>query len=120
MELGSPRPVVRAPNDTTPLARLLPRTSLDAVVCQPGLQFFPDPAHGLSEFRRVLPPRRQHGACVIGTADKQRGLPEHRHRACGTTGCAGELRGLFSVEMLICSGSCPSDSHGSPAKPSAP
>src|SRR5262249_17397884 len=28
--------------------------SFDAVVCQLGLQFFPDPARGLEEFRRVL------------------------------------------------------------------
>src|SRR5262249_1893384 len=28
--------------------------SFDAVICQLGLQFFPDPAHGLKEFRRVL------------------------------------------------------------------
>ena len=28
--------------------------SFDAVVCQLGLQFFPDPARGLAEFRRVL------------------------------------------------------------------
>jgi ubiquinone/menaquinone biosynthesis C-methylase UbiE len=29
--------------------------SFDAVICQLGLQFFPDPASGLMEFRRVLP-----------------------------------------------------------------
>jgi SAM-dependent methyltransferase len=28
--------------------------SFDAVVCQLGLQFFPDPAQGVGEFRRVL------------------------------------------------------------------
>ena len=30
--------------------------SFDAVVCQLGLQFFPDPTRGLAEFRRVLAP----------------------------------------------------------------
>ena len=34
-------------------------TSFDAVVCQLGLQFFPDPARGLSEFRRCSTSRRQ-------------------------------------------------------------
>jgi SAM-dependent methyltransferase len=34
--------------------------SFDALVCQLGLQFFPDPALGLKEFRRVL----RHGCCA--------------------------------------------------------
>jgi len=44
--------------------------SFDAVICQLGLQFFPDPARGVSEFRRVL---RKDGAvsiCVISTPDR--------------------------------------------------
>jgi ubiquinone/menaquinone biosynthesis C-methylase UbiE len=44
--------------------------SFDAVICQLGLQFFPDPARGLREFRRVL---RRDGAasiCVISTPDR--------------------------------------------------
>jgi len=44
--------------------------SFDAVVCQLGLQFFPDPARGLAEFRRVL---RNDGAvsiCVISTPER--------------------------------------------------
>jgi len=44
--------------------------SFDAVICQLGLQFFPDPARGLREFRRVL---RKDGAasiCVISTPDR--------------------------------------------------
>jgi SAM-dependent methyltransferase len=44
--------------------------SFDAVVCQLGLQFFPDPARGLREFRRVLHPGAIAGVCVIATADK--------------------------------------------------
>ena len=63
--------------------------SFDAVVCQLGLMFFPDPARGLAEFRRVL----RHGGCaavcVISTAEKapmwgvlaetlSRHLPEQR------------------------------------------
>jgi len=34
----------------------LPDGSFDAVLCSVGLMFFPDPAKGLSEFRRVLRP----------------------------------------------------------------
>src|SRR5580692_8770375 len=44
--------------------------SFDAVICQLGLQFFPDPALGLKEFRRV---RRIGGCaavCVISTPDR--------------------------------------------------
>lgn len=42
----------------------------DAVVCQLGLQFFPDPARGLAEFRRVLAPGTRACVCVISTADR--------------------------------------------------
>ena len=63
--------------------------SFDAVVCQLGLQFFPDPARGLAEFRRVLRPGRCAAVCVIATPDRapmwgvladalSRHLPEQR------------------------------------------
>jgi SAM-dependent methyltransferase len=42
----------------------------DAVICQLGLMFFPDPAAGLREFRRVLRPAGRAGVCVISTADQ--------------------------------------------------
>jgi ubiquinone/menaquinone biosynthesis C-methylase UbiE len=44
--------------------------SFDAVTCQLGLQFFPDPARGLAEFRRVL--RKGHcvAICVLSTANR--------------------------------------------------
>src|SRR5262245_2616135 len=41
--------------------------SFDAVVCQLGLQFFPDPARGLTEFRRVLQAGGGTAVCVIST-----------------------------------------------------
>jgi SAM-dependent methyltransferase len=44
--------------------------SFDAVICQLGLQFFADPALGLSEFRRVLRPGGCAVASVISTADR--------------------------------------------------
>jgi ubiquinone/menaquinone biosynthesis C-methylase UbiE len=42
----------------------------DSLVCQLGLQFFPDPSRGLGEFRRVLRPAALAGVCVISTPDK--------------------------------------------------
>ena len=42
----------------------------DAVVCQLGLQFFPDPALGLREFRRVLRTGCCAAVCVISTPDR--------------------------------------------------
>jgi ubiquinone/menaquinone biosynthesis C-methylase UbiE len=44
--------------------------SFDAVVCQLGLQFFPDPARGLVEFRRVLRADRSAAVCVVSTPDR--------------------------------------------------
>jgi ubiquinone/menaquinone biosynthesis C-methylase UbiE len=44
--------------------------SFDAVVCQLGLQFFPDPARGLTEFRRVLHAGRCAAVCVVSTPDR--------------------------------------------------
>ena len=44
--------------------------SFDAVICQLGLQFFPDPARGLREFRRVLRIGGCAAACVISTPDR--------------------------------------------------
>src|SRR5262249_60707548 len=41
--------------------------SFDAVVCQLGLQFFPDPARGLAEFRRVLQTGGRTAVCVGST-----------------------------------------------------
>jgi SAM-dependent methyltransferase len=44
--------------------------SFDAVVCQLGLMFFPNPAQGLAEFRRVLRDDGCIAVCVISTPDK--------------------------------------------------
>jgi ubiquinone/menaquinone biosynthesis C-methylase UbiE len=41
--------------------------SFDAVICQLGLQFYPDPGLGLKEFRRVLRPGGCAAACVVST-----------------------------------------------------
>ena len=44
--------------------------SFDAVECQLGLMFFPDPARGLAEFRRVLRSGGCAAACVNSTPDR--------------------------------------------------
>ena len=44
--------------------------TFDSVICQLGLMFFPDPARGLEEFRRVLRPRRRAAVCVISTHER--------------------------------------------------
>jgi SAM-dependent methyltransferase len=44
--------------------------SFDAVICQLGLQFFPNPALGLVEFRRVLRSGGSVAVCVISTPDR--------------------------------------------------
>jgi ubiquinone/menaquinone biosynthesis C-methylase UbiE len=44
--------------------------SFDAVVCQLGLQFFPNPVRGLLEFRRVLRAGGRTAVCVISTPDR--------------------------------------------------
>jgi SAM-dependent methyltransferase len=44
--------------------------SFDAVLCHLGLMFFPEPALGLAEARRVLRPGCRAGVCVISTAER--------------------------------------------------
>jgi ubiquinone/menaquinone biosynthesis C-methylase UbiE len=44
--------------------------AFDAVVCQLGLQFFPSPAAGLSEFRRVVRAGGTVAVCVNATPDR--------------------------------------------------
>jgi ubiquinone/menaquinone biosynthesis C-methylase UbiE len=44
--------------------------SFDCVICQLGLQFFPNPALGLAEFRRVLRRGGRVAVCVISTPDR--------------------------------------------------
>ena len=45
--------------------------AFDAVVCQLGLQYFPEPAAGLMEFRRVVRPGGMVAVCVNSTSDRQ-------------------------------------------------
>jgi ubiquinone/menaquinone biosynthesis C-methylase UbiE len=63
--------------------------TFDSVICQLSLQFFPDPARGLEEFRRVLHAGRCTAVCVQSTPERapmwgvfaealSRQLPEQR------------------------------------------
>jgi ubiquinone/menaquinone biosynthesis C-methylase UbiE len=47
-----------------------PAGVFDAVICQLGLMFFPDPGRGLAEFRRVLRAQGRAAVCVISTAER--------------------------------------------------
>jgi len=49
---------------------VFPDSTFDAVLCQLGLMFFPDPARGLTEFRRVIRPGRRAAVCVISAAKR--------------------------------------------------
>jgi ubiquinone/menaquinone biosynthesis C-methylase UbiE len=51
-------------------ALVFPDACFDAVLCQLGLMFFPNPARGLAEFRRVLRPDRHAAVCVISSPDR--------------------------------------------------
>ena len=49
---------------------VFPDATFDVVICQLGLMFFPNPARGLAEFRRVLRPGRRAAVCVISLASR--------------------------------------------------
>jgi SAM-dependent methyltransferase len=91
-------------------ALVFPDATFDVVLCQLGLMFFPDPARGLAEFRRVLRPGRRAAVCVISLASRapmwgvladtlSDYLPQHRetlHLSFSLADSA-QLAGLFGA-----------------------
>jgi ubiquinone/menaquinone biosynthesis C-methylase UbiE len=84
--------------------------TFDAVICQLGLMFFPSPARGLEEFRRVLRPHRRAAVCVISARERapmwgvlaevlSRYLPEQREvlHLLFTLADAGHLERLLAM-----------------------
>ena len=106
----------RAPNASATIedgqALSFPDESFDAVLCSLGLMFFPDPARGLSEFRRVL--RRDGRAAASVTTSAERSysgkinLAVARHKPSLAAAAArmfslgdeGRLRSLFEGSGL--------------------
>jgi SAM-dependent methyltransferase len=91
-------------------ALVFPDATFDAVLCQLGLMFFPDPARGLAEFRRVLRPGRRAAVCVISLASRapmwgvlaetlSGHLPQHQDtlRLSFSLGDVARLEGLFGA-----------------------
>jgi SAM-dependent methyltransferase len=60
--------------------------SFDAVICQQGLQFFPDPVVGLNEMHRVLRPGGRIGATVWAPVNRSPYLAAQRRVLQTTTG----------------------------------
>src|SRR5215831_10868879 len=73
-------------------------SSFDAVVCQLGLMFFPDPARGLAEFRRVLRNGRRAAVCVNSTPDK---VPMWGPLACALGRQLPDQRDAFQLSFLL-------------------
>ena len=99
------RPVV-ADGQALPFAN----GTFDSVICQLGLMFFPDPARGLAEFRRVLRPRGRAAVCVISVLERapmwgalaealSRYLPDRRDvlHLSFALGAAGRLEQLLAT-----------------------
>ena len=72
--------------------------SFDAVVCQLGLQFFPDPARGVGEFRRVLRKGGRVAVCVISTPDR---APMWGNLADVLSGFLPELRDILFLSFAL-------------------
>ena len=72
--------------------------SFDAVVCQLGLQFFPNPARGAGEFRRVLRKGGRVAICVISTPDR---APMWGNLADVLSGFLPELRDILFLSFAL-------------------
>jgi ubiquinone/menaquinone biosynthesis C-methylase UbiE len=72
--------------------------AFDAVVCQLGLMFFPDPARGLAEFRRVLRPGRRAAVCVIAEPER---APMWGVLALTLSGYLPQQRGVLHLSFAL-------------------
>ncbi len=105
--IGEPENVAFAVEDGQALT--FPDCAFDAVLCAMGLMFFPNPARGLAEFRRVLRDRGWAAASVNTTPERAfvtrvdaiigRHVPERAAAAaqCFSLGNAQLLQSLFAT-----------------------
>ena len=99
-------------------ALAFPDATFDCVVCQLGLMFFPDPARGVAEFRRVLRPGRRAAvtpgrvqkAHIFTAASRRRAISRSRRRGarapqvpnrCPSQSDEGPLRAAQSPARTI-------------------
>ncbi len=75
----------------------LPDNSYDAVICNLGLMFFPDPARGLSQFRRVLRNGRRAAVSVNTVAERSYNTRIHPIIARYVPSLAADAARLFSL-----------------------
>jgi ubiquinone/menaquinone biosynthesis C-methylase UbiE len=93
--LGGPPNVTIAVEDGQALS--FPDAGFDAVVCGLALMFFPDPARGLSEFRRVLRPGGRAAVSVATTAERTYDGPVFLALARHAPTLAGAAARMFSL-----------------------
>ncbi len=75
----------------------LPDDSFDAVLCSLGLMFFPDPASGLAEFRRVLRPGGRTAVSVNTVPERSYNMRIHPIMAQYVPSLAPTASRLFSL-----------------------
>lgn len=74
----------------------LPDASIDVILCQQGLQFFPDKLTALREMHRALVPAGPYNIAVADALEQHVGIePATKYRANRVVPDAGELHRLF-------------------------
>ena len=72
--------------------------AFDCVICQLGLMFFPDPACGLAEFRRVLRPGGRAAMCLISVPER---APMWGPLAEVLSGCLPDQRDVLHLSFAL-------------------